>query len=309
MKASKKIRVALDGWEGDVLTCYLDPVGIPTIGKGFTNRSAVLTAMLGKLKPGVTKITKEQSDKIFSEMLTQEYEPMIDMPGAKQHEFDVGVSTVWNLGPKSQKWNWAKLWRSGKIKEAAAYLATHYNTAGGKRLPGLVRRRREEAAILEFARYPQDRISSTPHAPEGIPRDETPQPGIDGDPVTREAQESLAKLGFNPGKIDGWYGKKTKSAILLYQQNHPHLANDGILGPATLAQLRRDMRATKKTVLDVAKTVGSTGAVGFATGVPVFWVAFGVGFVATLTLVYFGWKYRDVWARRFNKMTGKTIEV
>ena len=106
MHASEKIKVAIDGWEGSPLVAYLDPVGVPTIYKGFTNRSKIATEMIGKIIPGKTKITKEQGEKIYTKMLALEYEPYIDMPGAKQHEFDVGVSTVWNLGPKSQSWTW-----------------------------------------------------------------------------------------------------------------------------------------------------------------------------------------------------------
>lgn len=311
MRSSTKIRKAMDGWEGDVLTCYLDPVNIPTIGKGFTNRSAVLTEILGKLKPGVTKITAKQSDQIFSEMLTREYEPMINMPGADQHEYDVGVSTVWNLGPRSQKWNWAKLWRAGKVAEAASYLATHYNTAGGRRLPGLVRRRREEACILEYARYPGAGATATRPAPEGIARKETPARSSlpAGDPVTMEAQEHLQGLGFKPGKADGWFGKNTRKAVLAYQQQHPHLSNDGALGPATLAQLRRDSGRAKKVVVKGMGMVGASGIASFTGGVSPFWIAFAVGFVAVFAIGYFGWKYRDIWTRRNNKRTGKTIEV
>lgn len=308
MKSSKEIREALDGWEGNVLTCYLDPVGIPTIGKGFTNRSAVLTAMLGQLKPGVTKITAEQSDKIFAAMLVEEYEPFVDMKGAAQHEFDVGVSTVWNLGPRSQTWNWAKLWRAGQKKEAAHYLATHYNTAGGKKLPGLVRRRREEAEILEFARYPS--LDQYRIPPEGVARREVEQhEHFDADPVTFEAQQTLTRLGFDPGKIDGWYGRNTKAAVLLYQQGHPHLVNDGILGPATLAQLRRDADRLKKSAKKVAGSAGSTGAVGFLSGIPANYIAIGVGVVAIGAIIFFAWKYRDVWARRKNAALKQTIEV
>lgn len=312
MRASTKIRKALDGWEGDVLICYLDPVGIPTIGKGFTNRSRVLTEMLGKLKPGVTKITLKQSDQIFSQMLIREYEPMIDMPNAKQHEYDVGVSTVWNLGPRSQKWNWAKLWRAGKVHDAANYLATHYNTAGGFRLPGLVRRRREEATILEYARYPDTKTTMTRPAPEGVARKVTPfKPAPDDaiDPVTLEAQERLRGLGFKPGKADGWFGKNTKAAVLTYQGQHPHLANDGVLGPATLAQLRRDSGRAKSVITKGTSMVSLSGVVTATSGASVFWIAFAVGFVGVLAVAYFGWKYRDIWSRRKNKMTDTIIEI
>jgi GH24 family phage-related lysozyme (muramidase) len=308
MDASKKIRVALDGWEGDVLTCYLDPVGIPTIGKGFTNRSKVLTEMLGKLKPGVTKITKEQSDKIFSVMLDKEYEPMVNMPGARQHEFDVGVSTVWNLGPKSQGWKWARLWRDGRKQAAADYLGSNYNTAAGKKLPGLVRRRREEAEILRTGTYPQDvRAGRQTAAPEGIQRIEQPSTPVGPDPVTQEAQEALNKLGAGKGlKVDGWYGPKTRAAVLTYQKAHPHLVNDGKLGPATLAQLRRDLMAMKKTFSETTVVSAGAGGISYLTGLPWGWFAVGAGVVV---VIYLAWQYRDVIQRRFNSMFNITKEV
>lgn len=80
--------------------------------------------------------------------------------------------------------------------------------------------------------YPAD------HVGEGIQRRVRAKPSTKPDPVVKEAQELLTSRGFNPGAIDGWMGKKTKAALLAYQQAHPHLVNDGILGPATLAQLR-----------------------------------------------------------------------
>lgn len=116
MKTSAKGREFIRGHEGDVLTCYLDPVGVPTIGVGFTNRAPTVTKLLGKLVPGKTKITKAQSDQVFRAVLAADFEPHVNAgspAGTKQHEFDAAASGTWNLGPKFMSWRWADLWRAG----------------------------------------------------------------------------------------------------------------------------------------------------------------------------------------------------
>jgi len=307
-RTTEKGREFLRLHEGNPLTCYLDPVGIPTIGTGFTNRSRVLTEMVGKLVPGKTKITKAQSDRIMQEMLEREYEPPVikGMPGAKSHEFDCGVSVCWNLGPRSLNWRWAKLFRSGLISESADYLATHYNTAGGRKLRGLVRRRKEEAKLLEYGVY-----TGVEHG-EGVARHKQPKPKKP-DPVTKEAQELLTERGFNPGAIDGWMGPKTQAAILAYQKAHPHLVNDGILGPATLAQLRRDADAVKDVFGNVVKKVGPAvtglGGGGIWADLPGDWIVGAVVLAALCGIGWFVWQKRDVIFRRLNSRKGKVVEV
>lgn len=64
--------------EGNPLTAYLDPVGVPTIGTGFTMRSDSVRRELAKigitkLVPGKTKITAAQSDAILDAVLAAEY--------------------------------------------------------------------------------------------------------------------------------------------------------------------------------------------------------------------------------------------
>lgn len=302
MKTSDKGRAFIRAHEGDVLTAYLDPVGVPTLGVGFTNRTPTVTKMVGKIVPGKTKITREQSDAIFREVLAEDFEPAVEdgMPGAKQHEFDTGASVSYNLGVGAMGWQWAKLWRGGDKKGAASYLRDHYNTAKGKRLPGLVRRRKEEAHLLATGYY----TGIDNRAPEGVARDEVAEPKKP-DPVVKEAQEILAKLGI-PVETDGWYGPKTKAAILAYQKMHPHLVNDGKLGPATLAQLRRDVAAVKDAVGKGIPGVGGVGALSWVAGLPWGWIALGA---AVVVAGYFAWRYRDVLQRRWNAFRGKTVDV
>lgn len=307
MRTSKRGRDYIRGHEGEVLTCYLDPAGVPTIGTGATLRSRVANSYFkGKMIPGVTKITKAQSDRLFKAMLAEEYEPPVieGMPGANQHEFDAGADNCYNMGPGSLKWKWAQLWRAGKKTAAAKYLATHYHTAKGKVLPGLVRRRFETSEIMLKGKYPKHVMG------EGVAREAVEIAPAKPDPVVKEAQQILTKRGFNPGAIDGWMGQRTKSALLAYQKAHPHLVNDGILGPATLAQLRRDAQAAGQIVKETAtKGAGGglfAGVAAFFSGLPWGWIAAGI---VLAVLLWAAWRYRDVFLRRFNSMRNKVVTV
>ncbi|RVO88237.1 glycoside hydrolase family protein [Sinorhizobium meliloti] len=297
---SPRGRAFVRGHEGNPLTCYLDPVGVPTIGTGFTMRSAAVRhalARLGitKLAPGKTKITAEQSDAIFAAVLADEFEAAVVAKSPKnrtQHQMDAAVSAIYNLGAGAMQWTWADLWRAGDIKGAAAYLGSHYNTAGGKKLPGLVRRRKEEAELFLSGRY----------AMGGAVKEAQPKPPRKPDAVVKEAQEILSNKGFNPGAIDGWMGEKTRDAIIAYQKAHPHLEADGILGPATLSQLRRDAKALRDAAAKGAGSAVGSGALAFMAGLPWAWIALGV---AALAVGYAAYRYRDVIARRWNSWRGK----
>lgn len=302
---SERGRAFVRRLEGCPLTAYRDITGVPTIGDGATNRSRIATAYLksigvmdGRIVPGKTKITQAQADEMFAAMLDHEYEPMViaKMPaGTLQHQFDAATSGTWNLGARFMGWGWADLWRAGRIHDAAAYLASHYNTAGGRKVAGLVRRRKAEAKLFEFGDY-GDGASL-----EGEPRTATTKPA-EGDPVVKEAQELLTARGFNPGAIDGWMGEKTRAAVIAYQRAHPDLVADGIIGPATMAQLRRDAVAVKEVAVKGASAAASSGALSFAAGLPWAWIAAGV---ALIVVAYVVWRYRDVWTRRKNTVLGK----
>jgi GH24 family phage-related lysozyme (muramidase) len=293
------------GHEGNPLTCYLDPVGIPTIGTGFTMRSAAVRralARLGitKLVPGKTKITSQQSDAIFAAVLADEFEPAVVAASPKnrsQHQMDAAVSAIYNLGAGAMQWTWADLWRAGKVKEAAAYLGSHYNTADGKKLPGLVRRRKEEAELFLNGRYA---------SAGGAVKEATQKPPRKPDATVKEAQEILTSKGFNPGAIDGWMGEKTRDAIIAYQKAHPHLEADGILGPATLSQLRRDAKALKDAAAKGAGSAVGSGALAFMAGLPWGWIAAGA---LLLAVGYVAYRYRDVLKRRWNSWRGREVKV
>ncbi|WP_422383739.1 glycoside hydrolase family protein [Roseibium album] len=299
MKTSRQGVAFVENHEGFVSRAYLDPTGVLTIGTGFTNSSTVFRTFWGrKLKSGDT-ITRDQNRKILNAALQDEYEPPVlnAMPSkAKQHEFDAAVSAVFNLGARFTRWKAFQLWVEGKKKLAAEHWAKNYNKAGGRKLPGLVRRRKEEAHLFLTGEYTG--------IGEGTQREVRKVKPTEPDPVVKEAQEVLKRFGFDPGEIDGWMGKNTKEAVLAYQKTHPHLNNDGIIGPATMAQLQRDAIAVKDSVQKGGGLSVVSGVGAFFSGLPWAWIAAGV---AALTIVYFAWRYRDVIQRRWNKFRGREV--
>ena len=217
--------------EGFVSRAYRDAAGVWTIGTGFTNRSRVASQMLGPITRGKT-ITRADNDRVLAAAFASEYGPPVDraMAGARQHELDAGYSYCFNCGPGAMGDQWLRLWRSGLRFEAGERLKKSRVTADGRRLQGLVNRRAAEARLLVGGGYG----SGTPaHDDRGDDR------------------RKLADLGYD--------------SVLSFQKHHPHLVNDGILGPATRAQLDRDIAARGE-----GKGVG--GAVGLGAALAA-WLA------------------------------------
>jgi len=55
-------------------------------------------------------------------------------------------------------------------------------------------------------------------------------------PAVRKLQKKLKKLGFNPGPLDGVFGRKTRAALIRFQKSRGLIA-DGIASPQTRAAL------------------------------------------------------------------------
>lgn len=306
---SPRGRAFLRAQEGTVLTCYLDSVGVPTIGTGFTMRSKAVRAALAKLGinklvPGKTKITKAQSAAVLEAVLRDEFEPAVvagSPADRQQHEMDAATSAIFNLGTGAMGWRWADAWRRGDAASAGSILGSNYNTAGGRKLPGLVRRRKEEADLFLNGNYRDGAFATQP---EGVQRTAQEKKPAMQDPVVREAQELLTAAGLNPGAIDGWMGEKTKAAVIAYQKAHPHLVADGVIGPATLAQLRRDAAAAKEAVAKSATSGVGVAVTAWTAGLPWGWIAAGA---VALALAYVAYRNRDVIARRWNTWRGKEV--
>lgn len=123
--------------EGLRLTAYRCAAGVLTIGYGHTGPDVT---------PGET-ITEEEAELILRRDLAR-FEACVarTCPKATTHEFDAMVSLAYNIGEDAfEKSSVARLHNAGKKAEAAQAFAL-WNKAKGRVLPGLVKRRAEEAA-------------------------------------------------------------------------------------------------------------------------------------------------------------------
>lgn len=226
--------------EGFVARWYLDPVGIPTIGIGFTWRSTAFRKWWAANKSGVkfargVTMTREEAEDALSYLVDNEYGKAVnDFLNKKvdQHIYDGMVSPVFNLGPGSLKWTWAAAVKRGEIKDAARRLTKTGVTARGVRLAGLVRRRKEEAALLRDGVYtgvdaPHDHIGRPTAMADGIL--ERGERGVE----VAQLISDLYKLDFYDGVRDDVFGHGTEAAVLDFQREHS-IDVDGKAGPQTL---------------------------------------------------------------------------
>lgn len=167
-------------FEGCRLSAYRDPVGIVTIGYGWTKPIDGRPLTMGM------KITQAKADSLLKEGL-KSYEAKVNKYNGKynwsQNQFDALVSFCYNIG------NIDGLTANGtrSINEIAAKI-TSYNKAGGKVLPGLTNRRNAEKQLFLSA------PSSDPESPEYTYKD-----------FVKEVQSAIG------AKVDGIAGSETYS--------------------------------------------------------------------------------------------------
>ena len=136
MKASKTLIEAIKGFEGLRLTAYKDSAGVYTIAYGHT----------GGVKPG-QKITQKQAEDYLMQDLAKVEEQVNALGVCKtQPQADALYDFCYNLGIGNL--NRSTLLK--KIKQGAptAQIQAEFRkwvNAGGKKLPGLVKRREWEA--------------------------------------------------------------------------------------------------------------------------------------------------------------------
>jgi len=231
MTTSAAGRAAIATREGNKLTAYRDSVNILTIGVGHTS-----VAGPPKVVEGM-KITRAQSDEILSRDL-KDVEKTINRlvkVDLTQNEFDALVSLVFNIGGGAfGKSTLLKKLNAGDHKGAAdAFLS--WDKAGGKTLPGLTKRRKQERT--------QFLTASRPSGPDG--QINTPKAVVQANSNTTETiksvQQKLRDLGYpEVGDADGKTGTKTTAGILAFR------ADNGLpLTPAIDEQLLSALMTAK----------------------------------------------------------------
>jgi len=146
MKIGQKGLQLVKDFEGWHSKPYQDPVGIPTIGYGFTyylpdrRRVTMQDAAL----------TKTQGNRMLGEILAH-YEDDVHRlvtRSLRQQQFDALVSFTYNLGATNlSKSTLLKRINSDPQDKRIADEFMKWNKAGGKILPGLVRRRAAEVQL------------------------------------------------------------------------------------------------------------------------------------------------------------------
>jgi lysozyme len=127
--------------EGLRLKAYKCPADVPTIGYGSTGPH---------VRMGMT-ITAEEAEALLRKDLERFERGVVEMAGKMTPgQFSALVSFAFNLGlGKLRKSTLLKKHLAGDYEGAAREFAKWVN-AGGKRLPGLVTRRADEAALYRL---------------------------------------------------------------------------------------------------------------------------------------------------------------
>lgn len=239
MKGAAFLRIS-EGWSGKY---YLDnatpPVG--TIGIGFTWRSAAFRVWWDRKKPGMkfgpgATMTRDEAEDALAFIMDAEYgasvENFLNATGRDypQHQFDAAASVTYNLGAGCLEWNWADRLKANDITGAAALLKDTGTTAGGKRIKGLIARRKEEAELLLTGDYTIGGTTQVSAIADGVL-----QKGERGAEV-EALQRDLQKLGFYDQSVDGIFGFGTQQAVIAFQTAHD-LKADGFAGARTLAAI------------------------------------------------------------------------
>lgn len=160
MKTSDRGIAIIKQHEGVRLTAYADPVGVLTIGYGHTSAAGAPEVTRGM------KITQAGADTILRQDLAKFERYVTDAVKVplNQNEFDALVSWTFNLGPGNLRSSTLLRKLNAGDRAGAADEFLKWTKAGGKTLPGLVKRREAERALF---RAPM--IAPRPPTPKPVP--------------------------------------------------------------------------------------------------------------------------------------------
>lgn len=253
MQVSAQGTAFIAAHEGFASRAYRCPAGVVTIGYGFTMGSRVVAswcaAKFGRgLQMGDT-ITRPEADTLLAALLNNEYGAAVSrkLGDQPQHRWDGSSSVSFNCGTGALGWKWARALAEGKIAEAATLLRTTACTANGRTLPGLVRRRSEEARLIETGNYGRSQVS------------DLTAPSTSSEPAdVKWYQAQLKTLGYDV-KVTG--DPATSDAAVRKFQKDSGLNVDGVVGPATRATIIRAIDAKRQN-----QTAGGAGGGGVIAG-------------------------------------------
>lgn len=145
MNTSKKGIELIKRYEGFESLPYLDAVGVPTIGFGATHYGNGI-----KVRMSDKSITEKEGTDLLIRML-ESYENSVKMlvtRAINQNQFDALVSFTYNLGAANiSKSTLLKKVNANPCDLSIADEFMKWDKAGGKKLNGLVRRRKEESEL------------------------------------------------------------------------------------------------------------------------------------------------------------------
>lgn len=130
-------------FEGLEKDAYIDPVGIPTIGYGHTNRAGTVKFQMGDTW------TEEYATEILDKDLRIFWNHVDQAVHVQLNKCQMSVLTSWtyNVGPYAmRKSTLVRLLNQGNYDAVPGQLM-RWNRAGGKVLRGLTRRRAAEAEL------------------------------------------------------------------------------------------------------------------------------------------------------------------
>lgn len=215
MKTSNKGIELIKEFEGCYLQAYQDAVGVWTIGYGITNADKSITGKT--IKAGLT-ISRKTAVEWLKAVLEKIYEPKVEKYDViyqwNQNEFDALVSFAYNIGSIDQL-----TLKGTRTKKEIASKMLEYNKAGGRKLTGLVRRRKAEYNL--FCRDIKETYSGKFPS---LPKRGYFKMG-DGIYTLRSYETQIKRaqrvvnwvMDFNI-VVDGAYGQKTEKAVKRLQE-------------------------------------------------------------------------------------------
>ena len=146
MKAAENCINLIEQFEGFSDKPYLCPAGVWTIGYGSTRYENGVS-----VKSTDKPITKKRARELVYAMLAREFEPAVNKyvtVKLNQNQFDALVDFAYNLGSQNLRTSTLLKKLNAGDYEGAATEFNKWIYANGKKLPGLVKRRKAEQCLF-----------------------------------------------------------------------------------------------------------------------------------------------------------------